>query len=408
MRPARGDEGGLLKLFFIAVILCSLCSCTSRFHSPLQPRWWETHPPEFDPEDANWEKHPPKVREIIPPQWDEHVRIILYPEFSPSCFLEEAQAERIGEVVSKYGVEKLAQLQDVTLSRTAGLKRTVVSSTSGLVVDWNGALSAFSVSARERWQERSRDAYRAIVRNVLNNAQREEYRRLESLGRSDRDDIWCWLFPTDEQRREILCVYARGLQESQDAWVISLTLATSNHRTVDRVLAGIQRHITTIDAVRSAYQRISDDVATADKKLRHAQRELEWSGVHLKTEVDPKKEIRLRKQIIDKKVETQQLQIAAQRQSRLLALHTWRMKELAQCKVTMSLLLSSLQQLHAEHRRIEQAASHLRGKVSSKCDREYGALRAALLSGFSVARRHRSCLSSSAQQVVDRALRRGE
>lgn len=382
----------------LASITMVFCSCA---HQPLDPQWRISMPPKFDINDPWWWWHPPKVTEIIPPNPTTPVEVALHPEFSTDCSSEFPGLKHVERVqATEAGLREVHGRQERLLSQVAPLLAQARNNIGRMVGEWHGALVELQSNAAKRWPETSREAYQDIVDRVLTERQRQEYNYHKARGKK-RDDIWCWLFPTDEQRQKILQRYSQGLQESQDAWYVSRILGTSTHQEVDRLLDEMQESIAMAKDVSFSHKAISEDVATVTKRYRQAGRELRWLQANLKAEDDPKIKIKLRKQIADKYVESERLQLDAKKQGRLLTSHTWRMDEVTKAQDMVKSSLQALKDFHGNHCDVLAGVSVLKGRTSDACEHGYRILRETLLRGMMTARKHCRHLSPSILRKVD-------
>jgi len=369
------------------------------------PRWWEKYPPVLDPDDPDWETHPPKVAEIVPPRHDTTVPIILFP------FSDDGRSRRRSFRVppkrvtaTKRGLQDLHESQEKLLRRSRYLLAKAAVNMGDLALECGSAISEFRKDTVDRWPQESAEAYRAILRYVLSRRQRSEYDRLEGQGK-ERDEIWCWLFPDESQRRRIVAAYVLGLQKSQNAWAVSKTLATRSCRRADECIIEMRDFVRHAKHVCSSYRGLAQDIAGADARRDQSRRELTWLQAKLAAERDVKGKIGLRKQIADKQVEAKQLEVASKRQSRILSSFTWRIRELSASDAAVSARLVALQECRTAHLDVLRHVLSLDGQMSNQCSKGYGELRRALAEELSVARRHGRHLPRHVRQRLDRMLR---
>lgn len=373
----------IFRLAFICSLPILLCSC----HQPLVGFWELSYPPQLDPTDPQWKKHPPKVDEIIPPKADTDVQIIIDQTFEKCRYKESESLKPYDCELTRRDLESLLDKQQAILKQERSLKTNLNNQTDNIAELLIKSQEAIDSDFDTLWQEQSEKIYQEIAKKVLTSKQRKEYYyRLEGAekqdiyyGRTDnvtkRDVIWSWLFLTAAQKQQITRMYLETLAGIQKPRTVASILRRMNHSDVDRRLMQTKQVLSEIESVTESYNNINNDLSQQDKKARDALREVTWLEANLEAENDPAEKMKLRKQIADKKFEAEKLVAVKDRNNNIFSSYNWKIEDLGAMKDEVNKRLNLLVSLHDGYLDIVSDLVAFDRLRSSKCQPLYQKLR---------------------------------
>ena len=360
------EQGIWLKLLLLGIMQC-LCSCNGLPQRDVSGKlWWEV---------------PPAVLEIVPPRFQEAVRIELYPHAYKCDRPDPFFITRDKRPTDIEDLQSLFARQNDLLQDEAILTENVTAHLGNLAYEWTAALVVASTEIEGQWPSQTEEAYQEILQRVLSFEQREKYRQLRSRGNT-REDAFRWLAVTDHQRRRMKEIYLKQLSKSQKAWGISKAFTVSTHRHIAALLLKLQTFLVKAESVMNEYRAYRDSVKNADKRLRTAERELQWLIAKLESENDPKKQIQIRKEIVDKKVKAHNLNVASMRIGGQLTEYEWQMDRISEIQGKLAVELDVLRECYRIHVECSEMIASLEGQMSYECRDKYVTLSTRLKAGL--------------------------
>ena len=366
----------LHKLCFVLGVGLSGCATPSRRPDPPTVRIPKPPPPPL----------PAKVMEVVPPAASTRVRIALHPSFDPTCeYRAVAPSGAKQRDVTEVDLSSLHAEQEQLLRDCDALVSRVNANLASMLSEWRSALKALDSDLQYAWRRKATEAYGEILRNVLTRTQRAQYEKLKRKGKPSAESFR-YLRITSTQKRQMVARYTEALQQSQKAWLLSEVFSTHIHRVADSLLCETERFPQRVDAVLAVHQEVVSAVKKADREFRDAERQLRWLTTCLEVEDDLKKQIQIRKQIADTRVDAKLRQVRLQRKRRGLASHNWRAEELARARQVAAVTHAKLSEAHKTHVSCLRLVSSLRGLWSDQCTLHYEKIRQLLLRGIASAR----------------------
>lgn len=360
----------MLARRMLALLSClgavTLCSCTGA--------------PPYDAAGKFWLRQPPPVAELVPPQIGSSVQIRLAPGFRHSCSELAVRPLAVPDppvALTEEYVRWLASEQDRLLQGARSLSVDAREQMGLAALECAAGMAALRDDGRKKWQKAQDVAFRQIVSDVLSYKQRTYYER-QSRKRKPREQIFAWLDLTSDQKSQMARIYERHLQECQPAWTLSESFRTSTHTNLDRLLSACAESISRSRATCVAYDTLQKTIEAADRDFRESQRQLAWMEARLEAEKEPKEQIRLRKDIADKRVDAEELKVKAARNSRLMQAHVWRFKDVAKAALALDSQFEVLREMHDAYSECTSLVSSLDGRASSQCAGIYASLEQSL------------------------------
>jgi len=354
----------------------TLCSCTGA--------------PPYDAAGKFWLRRPPSVPALVPPQADSGVQIRLAPGFRHDCnrsAVRPPAASAPPTPVTDEYVRRLALEQDRLLQLLRSLRASTREAMGLAALECARGMSALREDRREKWQNAQEVAFRQILGSVLTHKQRTYYERLRRKHKPP-EEIFPWLALTGGQKLQMVRTYERHLQECQPAWALSESFRIATHANLDRLLSDCAEAISQSRATCVAYDALRNAVDAVDREFREAQRQLTWLESQLEAEKDTKQQLRLRKEIIDKRVDAEESKANAIRHKRLLQAYVWRFKDVAKAASDLESQLLVLRELHDVYCECTSLVSSLEGRVSSGCIGVYASLDDALRRAIQLVKEH--------------------
>lgn len=355
------------KLLLLSITQC-LCSCNSLPQRDVSGKlWWEL---------------PPAVSEIVPPGWQEAVHIELCPQFIDHCDLPDpCSIPDFRQPAVAENLESLFSRHNDLLQAETRLTEQVMTVLHNIVLEWIDALIAANSDIGNQWSPQAEKAYEEIMQRVLSHEQREKYQQLSSKGNT-REDAFRWLAVTDYQKQKMKEIYLMQLSRSQKAWHISRAFSALTHRSIDALLLELLTFPAKAESIASEYSAYGDIAATTHERLRAAELEIKWLAAKLESEKDPKEQIRIRKDIADKKVEANESNLASRRLIGQLAQYEWQMDRVSEVQGKLAAKLAPLLECHHTHVVCSEIIASLEGQMSYECQDEYLTLSAKLKAGI--------------------------